>query len=107
MQQAMIKTTQSLFPRSDFLVLEEESAALIHHLPAGLASGSVLASTSGLGCWLVEANSTSIIERLHSKESNEQRNTIRHYIAHWGSIRPSLKPNPDHPYKQFCDSKNI
>jgi hypothetical protein len=42
-----------------FLVLEEESAALIHHLPAGLAAACVLESAFGMRCRLVEAVSTS------------------------------------------------
>jgi hypothetical protein len=42
-----------------FLVLEEESAALTHHLPVGYAAAPILASAFGMRCKLVEADSTS------------------------------------------------
>ena len=41
------------------LVVEEESVALIHLLPAGLAGGCVLDSSFGLDCRLVVEQTTS------------------------------------------------
>jgi hypothetical protein len=45
-----------------FLVLEEGSTALTHHLPAGCEDGCVFRSTPGSGCKLVEAKTTSRTE---------------------------------------------
>jgi hypothetical protein len=49
-----------------FLVADDGSFALIHHLPMGLAEASVLPSASALGCRLVEANPTSKTENFSS-----------------------------------------
>jgi predicted membrane channel-forming protein YqfA (hemolysin III family) len=38
-----------------FLVLEEESFALVHHLLRGLVGGCFFGFAAGLCCWLVEA----------------------------------------------------
>jgi hypothetical protein len=44
-----------------FLVLEEDRDSLIHLLPMGFAAASVFVSAFGLGCRLVEVDSTSSI----------------------------------------------
>jgi hypothetical protein len=43
-----------------FLVKEEETAATIHHLPAGLAAHCFFVSASAIHCWLVVDDSSSI-----------------------------------------------
>ncbi len=42
-----------------FLVLDDGSDALTHHLLVGFAGGCFLVSVSVLGCWLVVADSSS------------------------------------------------
>ena len=49
-----------------FLVLDEEGAALSHHLPVDNENDCVLASASATGCRLVEAK----IASRHTKTEN-------------------------------------
>jgi hypothetical protein len=52
-----------------FLVLEEDSASLTHHLSADYAGNCFFASTSAVLCWLVveDSSSSDAIQTQHGK----------------------------------------
>jgi hypothetical protein len=61
--QGFVGSNPTLRTRTVFLVVEEESVALIHHLPVGIVVDCFFVSGSVAGCLLVEAFSTSVLQR--------------------------------------------